>query len=277
MAFDHRNPMSPIMARPRNSISNPPNQPRSSDSAPRPNLDFLAFSKNSPNSTKTASVIHKSPTEMLRARHSIVFPTNHAAKDAEGASTADWERLIGSLDQSDANIYDTIYGGGQTPGALSSIDLHTTQLSMPLSTSAIEAQNLAWDMRANLNITHRPSTTSTTVTATGTAPTGHWSTPGANSSTTDSYSMLTSPAPVPRSIMSLSDDSLSGGEDFVSVSTGGGSHSALGTSGASIHTESDSVEIFRGLVIPASVSPALYASEIGVEDDMGGLDMGFGL
>lgn len=268
--------VSPILARPRTNTSQPPRRRVSSNS---PNLDFLSFTGPAPPPLPSPSPhqTSKTPANILHARHSIAVPPN-PNKTAEITSAAEWERLIGSLDQSDTNIYDTIYGG-TAPDALRGVDLTTLPLSIPLSATAIEAQNLAWDTQTQ-HINHHPPRSSI---ATTTANSGIWTQLPGGSLTLDGYPMLSPPAPVPQSVLSFSDESLSsGGDEF--TSSGGGSGMSVGSAGQGIAFGTDGgvgeeIEMFRGLVIPAEVSPGLYASDtgLGLEDDMGGLDAGFGL
>ncbi|KAF2102666.1 hypothetical protein NA57DRAFT_31927 [Rhizodiscina lignyota] len=198
----------------------PPNQPlkRSSTSAaPRPpNLDYLSFTASSPAGTiSPRSSTKATPADILRAYH----------------ATADWEKLISSLDQTDSNIYDSIYGG---PGGAQNLvwDAQSSASTNPTSNGSMDAPNFGW----------RPGFAGLTPLA------------------LDGYPMM-SPAPVPQSVLSFSDESLSSGEEFSSVgmSTGGRSGSAgLG----------DEVDVYADLDIGMLKIPA---------DDMGGLDGGFGL
>lgn len=285
----------------------PMKQKRSSTSAsPHPtNLDYLVFPTGPLHTSPHAAPKGPSPAAILRAHHdrlrrqSVPPPAtapnlNPNSKPPPplneiAASAAEWEKLITSLDQPDSNIYDAIYGGPTPAGVDLSPHHHFSQAqaqaqmpapSMPLSASAVEAQNLVWDAQSSVSMhshPHSPHGASSTPNA------QYWSagygpmTSGVAGFSLDGYPphMLTSPSaapPVPQSVLSFSDESLSSGEEFSSVNGSAGGSGMLSAGGRGGWEERD-VDVYGELDIGMLKIPA----DAGGVDDLGHLDAGFGL
>lgn len=165
-----------------------------------PNLDFLSFEP-----------------EPVPAFYAPL----HTGKQHDVVTPTDWERLLGTLDNGQTNIYDNIYGGlpvdaiGEVPPPLS--------LAAGHALASADAPQIVWGSEI-------------------------WG--GASAGR----------QPVPQSVLSFSDESLtSGGDEFAGVGEVGS------VNGSTSH------EPYRGILIPElGTSPAAMG-------ELGGLDGNFGL
>jgi hypothetical protein len=127
-----------------------------------PNLDYMAFSH-----TQVGS---PSSGQLILNRGHLLMPMK---ADPHGGPT-EWERLLGSLDNGQTNIYDNIYGGPP-------VEALADMVSLP--------SDVHW-------------------------PADAWGLEHIDISSASQY-------PVPRSVLSLSDESLTSGEEWTSVHGGG--------------------------------------------------------
>lgn len=165
-----------------------------------PNLDYLSFGNEPETSTSPPSNRNTQPVK------------------TEPGPT-DWEKLLGSLDNGETNIYDACYGG---PPIDALIDTPNTHLMTSSSTSAFVGGEtpIAWSQDLWALCQTESNTTSGSSSNPGLTPLNH----------------------APASILSFSsaDDGLSGSEDFGSGSTP-----------QDDWTVTQASEGFRGFVVPA--------------------------
>lgn len=216
------------------------------------NLDYLSF--NGPSSSTINDIVIGNS---VRPCQPLPQPPPAFAMSVPETGDADWARLISSLDQAETNIHDSIYGG-PTVKALEGVDFASLTLSKPLSTSPITGQNLVWDAKATSSIS--------TLGPTWRNQTGQYSCENA-------HVTFASHVPASRSSLSASDDSLTRGEDP------GCAPQVMRSSNLSAElagSSAEEFEIFKRTFIPSDdVSPHMYSS--GTPDDLGVLDVGFGL
>ncbi|KAH9883281.1 fungal-specific transcription factor domain-containing protein [Xylariomycetidae sp. FL2044] len=168
----------------------------------KPNLDYLSLNHNTPSVAPQQQPQHQpqSPiqTRMPASSQSMastpahptqLYPPNQMAPQQQhhkpgggGFSIAEWEALLGAMDGGQVNVYDAIYGGP----ALSSLSAET-----PTPTSSTAATNF------------------------GAASGGDWSPDTWDLSSISLGDHLSAAAP-PQSVLSISDDSLSSGDDLAS-------------------------------------------------------------
>lgn len=187
----HSRPPSTAAARP----SAPPSQQRpKAKPVPKklPNLDYLSFGNEpEPQAAPTSRTAQPIKTE---------------------PGPTDWEKLLGSLDNGETNIYDACYGGPPVDALLDtpSLGLHNNH-----STPAITDGSLVWS--ADLWALCQTDT---------------------NASSSSGLTPPSAGHPAPASILSFTtDDGLSSTEDFT----------ADWTSGSASSTQS---ETYRGIVLP---------------------------
>jgi len=96
--------------------SEPPttrSEPTLSPNIHRSSLSPPKFSRSRPNSTAPRPVTNLDylPLGSEDGTASMTYPYVTNASGKQSATTTDWERLLGSLDNGQTNIYDGIYGG----------------------------------------------------------------------------------------------------------------------------------------------------------------------
>ena len=184
------------------------NKPRHAPPQKLPNLDYLSFGNEPEAQTPPPTVQQPIKTEPA--------PT-------------DWEKLLGSLDNGETNIYDACYGGPPVDALLDvpSLGLSANNASTPALAHA-DSSSIAWN--ADLwALCH---------TDTNTSSTSSGLTPGVSGAHT-AGSIL--------SFSSAEDGGLSGSEDFAEWATDPTSRHGSGSSATTQNSNSE----FRGIVLPA--------------------------
>lgn len=183
----------------------PPLKPKSTLSNVQrlPNLDYLSFGNEPENLTPPTTSANTRPPEPIKTEPG---PT-------------DWEKLLGSLDNGDTNIYDACYGGQPVEALMDVPTLGMSNLHGSHSTTAVH-DSIAWtpDLWALCQ-----TDTNTSISSSGLTPSGGTHTAG--------------------SIVSFStDEGLSSCEEFISDWT-----SATSASGGSGNS---TVDTHRAIVLP---------------------------
>ncbi|KZM22061.1 DNA-binding transcription factor cat8 [Ascochyta rabiei] len=197
----HSNPSSTSLP----SIQSEPHMARSEPTMSPPNHNRASFSMSNKRRPNPVSAAHRNIDFLSFSADPLTTHSLGATTSKSEVSKSDWERLLGSLDGGQTNIYDNIYGG---PAAEALLD------AGPLSTATDSSANWspdAWD----------------------------WNSYGT--------------AAPPQSVLSLSDESLTSGEEF------GSNSCELGTPGSD--------GMYAGIMIPDMSTPT----------GLGALDGNFGL
>lgn len=197
------------------------------------NLDYLSFDS-APVSNRKSS---RSNMEK--------YPHQDPLVKLAASPPSDWEKLLGSIDNGQTNIYDNIYGGPPVEGLLTrpySSHNHASSYSLP--SSAI----------AGLSATSLPASTSAACDYLGFDSKHSTWTPEIWQ-----YASSLSGAPLPttQSVLSFSDESLTSGEEFSSEGSGSADRSYA----------FNAVEAFKGIMMPC-LSPQGSGVEGGEEDGL---------
>lgn len=204
----------------------PPLKPKSKTVPKKlPNLDYLSFGNDSEPSSSPPSARNTQPIK------------------SEPAPT-DWEKLLGSLDNGETNIYDACYGGPPIDALIdtaSPINLATVGGGGGNDTPIAWTQDLWALCQTETNPTGSSSSSSGT---------SHKSS-GGSSNNNPGWTPSLNPAP---SVLSFSsaDDVLSGSEDLGNIEDwGANNRDTTTTTTTNTQTTQTPLEKFRGFVVPA--------------------------